>query len=281
MNRITKGIATSIANGKVMNDYSFSMVSKEVADNFKYLSGNRGMEVFEPKSQKKIQELVEYVCSGEPIGAILVNRETNTIMDGNHRLYAFRKIWEQCPTIKIPVQYCSTHKELENTRTINSKADNWQSWEYLMSDAINGDEQAKRIVRFCEENPICLAKNHKPSTRIAYALLTGKDGSHSVNKGEYNITDEQYETAKTIIMEINRILSVKKIDKTNEKFILAYCQLRRNNELKPILDNWDLFCTCKKNGLKSFKYQDVANKETQLNSLRAIVSKFQANELNK
>ena len=146
---------------------------------------------------------------------IVVNPVTMHILDGQHKLKAFKDAIDKClipSDVKILVAYWFVYDEAhENEITImlNSKSKNWSLNDYL--DAYAHDiTYYSRLKTFCETHSLC--KKINPNTgnvtlnyRYGAAIITGKGCQDSLKQGTFSFTDDQFASADVIHKELEAI----------------------------------------------------------------------------
>lgn len=170
---------------------------------------------------------------------IVVNPATNHILDGQHKLKAFKDAIDRgiIPAeVKILVAYWYVYDEAhENEVTImlNTKSKNWSLNDYINAYA-QDIEYYSKLKEFCEKHSLCkkVNKNGVESLnyRYAAAIITGKGQQEPLKQGTFSFTDEQLEKADTIHNEMAKI---------REKLGFT----RTSNEVEFMAKEWHYFRT--------------------------------------
>lgn len=145
---------------------------------------------------------------------IVINPKTGHILDGQHRLEAFIKAYENGlldENARIMVTFWDIDdEEIENTITIdlNSKTKNWQMGDYMASYSQYMEPYA-RLISFCKSHTLChqttKTGKEKLKYRYAAAMITGNCQQTQLKAGSFCFTDEQLKLGHTIHNEVYAI----------------------------------------------------------------------------
>lgn len=144
---------------------------------------------------------------------IIVNPFTGHILDGQHRLEAFKIAIEKglIPAdAKILVGYWrieDENHENEVTIMLNSKSKNWSQNDYL--DAYAKDiEYYSKLKDFCLSHSLCFNQHGNvttPNYRYGAAIITGKCCHGWLKDGSFSFTPDQLAVAENIHEEMVQI----------------------------------------------------------------------------
>lgn len=142
---------------------------------------------------------------------IVINPKTGHVLDGQHRLAAFKKAYEAGlidDNARILVSFWEIDdEEAENTITIglNSKTKNWRISDYMDSYSQYLEPYSK-LIAFCKSHTLCrkTTKNGKEKLnyRYAAAMITGAGQQKQLIGGTLTFTDEQLRLGNTIHNEL-------------------------------------------------------------------------------
>ena len=142
---------------------------------------------------------------------IVVNPITWHVLEGQHRLEAFKKAYENGEideNARILVALWEIKDlDLENIITIdlNSKTKNWSVEDYMTSYA-QYISYYEKLSEFCRTHTLCneVTKTGKEKLKYRYAaaMITGKGQQTNLKAGTFSFTDEQFKTADTIHKEL-------------------------------------------------------------------------------
>lgn len=144
---------------------------------------------------------------------VIVNPKSNNILDGQHRIEAFKKAHEKGlidDNARLLVGYWEVEPgEDENRLTIdlNTKTKNWSVDDYINSYAQGLPSYAK-LIEFCKTHTLCHVtsnKGERNKPRYAAAIITGKGCQSALKSGTFTFTDEQLKEADTIHKELLEI----------------------------------------------------------------------------
>ena len=152
---------------------------------------------------------------------ITVNRTTGYIIDGQHRLEAFKMLVNsgripEDSTISIMYVDCDPVNERALTINANVNSKKWQLNDYILSyAAIN--EQYANLHQWCAEHPLMYENKHTPDAkktkggyryRFAAALIKGKTCQKELIDGTFSATDEEYAIAEELYGQIDGIFRI-------------------------------------------------------------------------
>lgn len=151
-------------------------------------------------------DMVAYGCI-----PIIVNPVTNHILDGQHKLKAYKDAIDRglIPSdVKILVGYWRVNDEAhENEVTImlNSKSKNWSLNDYL--DAYAQDiEFYSKLKNFCQNHSLCKRISKGGTEQLMYrygaAIITGKGCQDVLKQGTFAFTDDQMAVADNVHQEM-------------------------------------------------------------------------------
>ena len=174
---------------------------------------------------------------------IIVNPVTNHILDGQHKLEAYKHAIDRglIPNdVKILIGYWRVNDEAhENEVTImlNSKSKNWALNDYLNAYAQDNDYYSK-LKTFCQSHS--LAKrirtngNEELKYRYGAAIITGKHTQAALRDGTLTFTDEEYKNADAIHKELVSIMKKLNLTSTNVEEMAIEWHLQR--KIVPVAD---------------------------------------------
>ena len=151
---------------------------------------------------------------GEVIEPIIVDRQSLSIVDGQHRYSAFRKILEDVnisseikSKITLPAIFADIDDPAEAAMQYNSSRKNWTIADYVHYKVGKGDLQYIRLQHFCDDNANYLYTspkngNGKPLYKSAAVILGGNPVL--LTKGTFiclNIPEE----ASKILLELTSL----------------------------------------------------------------------------
>lgn len=202
-------------------NYNLSKLFKilSVLEVLSFGKGQRNRQI----SHKHVNDFVNVIKNGKSkfylddgtylvfgIIPIIINPLTGHILEGQHRLEAFKKAYQAGlidENARILVAYWPIEdEEVENALIIelNSKTKNWTLEDYLNSYS-QYLEYYKKLREFCEGHELCINYKNGVRTfkyRYAAAMLTGKYQATSLRSGKFQFTDEEMKLGDTIHNEM-------------------------------------------------------------------------------
>ena len=190
----------------------FAKLAPSSARTLKYHPANR--EIKKNKVNSFFNKLVKGQSDSFP--PILVETNTRYVIDGQHRLEAYKKWWESGATEPIWVQYIDRQEEEIYPKIIdmNSSSSAWNSNDYYHGLMRNGNDGAKLLTDFCNGKEMLtrqIRKENRPNIRFASSMLCGKNLSRELKDGTISqcVTPEVVEygewTYKTFMTIYNAI----------------------------------------------------------------------------
>lgn len=175
-----------------------------------------------------------------PLGIlpVIVNPKFQHIMEGQHRIAAFKKSYERGDiddNARILVGFWEVEtEEAENALTIdlNTKTKNWSMDDYINSYAQYLPSFTK-LVEFCKTHTLCHVttnKGERNKPRYAAAIITGKGCQGALKAGTFTFTDEQLKEADTIHKELLEIRKKLNMPLTGDEieYMAAEWHVQRN-----------------------------------------------------
>lgn len=162
---------------------------------------------------------------------IMVNAETNNVLDGQHRVKAFIKAIENGwldPNATLSAKYiykADEESEVKQIINYNNEQSHWSLEHYIKSYIKQGNENYIKLNNFCETHILCKAKSGHNNARYGYAIITGEAGGAKLKGGLVTISDEQIKIGEVVhneIFEIFKILGLGTTGNTVEAFALAW-----------------------------------------------------------
>jgi hypothetical protein len=216
---------------KTSNEYLD--VTREFTNRFKSTSENR---LINHSHVAKIKEQMKNSLSNFP--PININRQTNNIIDGQHRLKAFQKLIDEGTLpidAKLAVMYSNMAEEVEREAIINANTNskNWSLDDYMSSYAFDNIEYRK-LDEWAQTHTLCF-DGKKTKFRYAAAMLKRQNCTKQLKDGTFNILPDDYIKGEEIHDELIEILSI--LEKPlNGNFIesitLAWANIRQLHTFK-------------------------------------------------
>lgn len=164
---------------------------------------------------------------------IIVNTRTNHIIDGQHRLEAFKRLHaagmlEKSATIEVYCAEMPEEQELDKIISANTNSKNWTVDDYIGCHARDGKEDYTRLQEWCKSHELT-SNNGKPKYKYGGALLLGKTCYNELKDGTFTATDEQYDRAEQVHAELLEIAEAMGLSGSNnwiEGFIVSWMSFR-------------------------------------------------------
>lgn len=178
-------------------------------DEFKFIDGNR--KIYMPHANKIARAIIEG-NQAQYIDAISVDINTYIVVDGQHRLTAFRKAWEKGIEAELDVRFKDYPKDmLPIIIDMNTNHKNWTTGDRVDSLRKDGNSIDK-LINFCNDDAHGLLHrtNKKgiktPTLRYATALILGRSITQDIKENKVKISDSQLANGDKLHKEAEAIL---------------------------------------------------------------------------
>lgn len=193
------------------------------SDCLHFIQGNRELHT----STGKIQDIESSMRAGDYIEPILVDEDTMSIVNGQHRYTAACNLWKQGIEYKLQI---TTHKFdnlLLAAIKYNSNFTRWTSKDYVNAYIVDGRESFALLENFIQEHPL-FQNNIAANTNYmgAAQLLTGSACYAVIPRGTLVITKSQCKEADVIYKELEELIKITGKGLIGKSHILAYVELR-------------------------------------------------------
>lgn len=160
---------------------------------FRVLKGNRDL--------KHVKRIIDSINEVGQMKIPIVINEKNEVIDGQHRLEAFKQLGLPVYYIVIP------DAGLAEAIALNNFQKPWTQSDYLQSFVNLGNENYKRFVSLAEKHNV---KSVNELTAIIYHQITTGGGNFSkkVRNGELILTEERKAEVEAILTIIDDLYSV-------------------------------------------------------------------------
>ncbi len=158
----------SIFNTVSENSFTINSKSEELID----LSGNRKTDLAHIKTIK------ESLMIGEFIPPVIVDKNTRSIIDGQHRYQAAKQLWASNIECKLNIIVHDFKNPLLAAIKFNSKSKRWTAENYVTAYCADGNENYTRLKEFADSHELTRGKY-----KLASIFILGKD----VNLGMGNL----------------------------------------------------------------------------------------------
>ena len=164
----------------IKNFEAFTKLAPSTAKTLKYHPANRMI------SKRKVDFFFKELINGESatFPNILVEVNTRYVIDGQHRLEAYKRWWDTGVTEPIKVQYIDLKPEqiVPKIQKLNCVSSAWTTTDYYRSLMATGNDGAKLLTDFCVGKELLSrqvreSKDKKfplPNMRFASNLLCGR-----------------------------------------------------------------------------------------------------------
>lgn len=191
-------------------------ITVDTVRTFSKLDGNRTINNIHVKNIKN-----QMKDSLELFPPITVNKQTNHIIDGQHRVTAFLDLvnkGELPNTATLDVKYVNISPEDERECAVNANtcSKRWELVDYIYSFSVFNNSY-KKLLKWCEEHPLCYPNRSKNSKgkrdykfKFAYSILKGRTSNNSkdLKNGTFNLTDDDIYLGNQVYSELETILDL-------------------------------------------------------------------------
>lgn len=157
--------------------------------------------------------------SAELMPPVTVNYQTMHIIDGQHRIEAFKELVRsgQLPNDAVIDVKCVDvpyEKELEAIIKANTNSKNWIVEDFIESYTMLGLDTYIKLKEWCQCHQLTNC-NGKPKYIYGAAMITGKECRKMLCNGDFNCTDEEFEQGDKVHAEITEIASILGLKSSN------------------------------------------------------------------
>lgn len=140
---------------------------------------------------------------------ITVNKSTNTVIDGHHRLKAYQELMEENKlpiTTELEVKYVDILKdeEEEAIKNANRNSKKWSVEDYIQSYKKAGNTAYIKFDEWCMRHILTRNNKNKPMRNYATSIIL-RTANYDFTIGKLDISDEQYEFADVYHEELVQI----------------------------------------------------------------------------
>lgn len=213
----------------------FDLVSYEDAKKFGRNNENR-----EIKSRTHLQKIKKQcLTSMEAMPPITVNVRTNHVIDGQHRLEAYKNLVAEGllgEDVKLKVMYVDMPIEEEKQAIIdaNTNSKNWSLDDYIDSYSKAGVISYVTLENWCKMHPLC-TENGKAKYRYGASIIKGKRCSTELKLGEFKVTQEEMARADDIhaeMLEIVELFGMKGKGNWIESLAVSWVGVRNQHDFR-------------------------------------------------
>lgn len=219
---------------------SIHEISREVASTFEFNALNR------PINPSQISNLKKNIFKSENpndtkmfVSPIIVNKRTNNVIEGQHRLKAFLDLTEKDEYSKatLGVMYVdiTPKKEVELMKIMNNTTKRWQTADFINSYIKSKNPNYVRLEKFCNSHELTKGNTEKslPKYRYGVAFIKGKNCDTDLRKGTFICTDDELEKGEIIHNEVLKIFDSMDInERSHLTEIVAFSWMQRRNDIK-------------------------------------------------
>lgn len=207
-------------------------VSREFTSRFKRTQENR---LLKPLNIKVLKEQMKTSLKNFP--PVHINKLTNNIIDGQHRIEAFQQLIDEggLPIdTKLSVMYTDIPEEKEKEAIINANKHktSWSLEDYIRSHRDN--PEYKKLEEWSKNHSLCF-DGKKTKVRYAGAILKRQNCTNMLKEGSFFISNEDLIKGEEIHDELVKILAILKKDiKGNfiESIALSWHDIRKLHSFK-------------------------------------------------
>lgn len=244
-----ENVVMSTLKGSYEKGINFIPTKENVNYNRIYLFNNpKAVEKFnfhnENRFLKKshIKEIIKDIESSpfhsKYFNPIRVDINTLSIADGQHRLSAFLKAWENGSkeVLRVIFEDYPKNDMINIVAKINSSNKNWTVSDYQHKLLVQGDDAMNQLERFGKEHTLTQKLNKDGEVvgcypRYVYAIVFGKNITSDVKKSNVVIEEGQVEFAAKLHSELEQLVQALGYEVSSwfESFACAWYNIRKND----------------------------------------------------
>lgn len=165
-----------------------------VDEKFEFLTGNRDV------IPSHVEGIKKAILNGAYMPAILVDANTNYIIDGQHRYCAYEKLWEEGHKIKMLVEYYNSTNAFKDAIDFNNTAIPWTLYVYLNAYKTAGIKEYVEFMDWVDsikDKIICTSEKRIPYQALLY--ICGVKTTSNLKAGLLKIETSDYKFANFIV----------------------------------------------------------------------------------
>lgn len=218
---------------ETIQNNEFVYVSREFTNRFKSTTENRMVNHGHLSRLKQQMEI-----SLHTFPPVTINKQTNHIIDGQHRISAFQKLVDEGKltiNAKLPVMYANMTEEDEQEAIINANTNskNWSLDDFMLAYSHENAEY-KKLESWAKAHTLCF-DGKKTKYRYAAAILKQQNCAKLLKDGSFSISNDDLKNGEKIHGELVELLAALK-KPTNGNYIegltLAWSSVRSLHPFK-------------------------------------------------
>lgn len=187
--------------------YAFDAFEVPVMDIFtRYINNRGGREDAMEKHVKEIKDAIVKEGNMDKIPPIIVDINTNQIVDGNCRFKALEYILEdgliEHPILRVIYEDIPENEFDDRVIQFNMGQQSWKLIDFIYNYSLRGYASFTKLIEFCNRNE-SLHDGNKINPRYGAAAL--KISSKDLNKVSLTISDEEIEAGNETVYEATEI----------------------------------------------------------------------------
>lgn len=200
----------------------------------KNLSNNKSNREFNRGHVNKLKK--QWLESSDLIPAATVNVVTNHIIDGQHRVEAYKELMAsgELPSntfLKVMLVSIPEKDERKAIVSANTNSKNWTADDYIKSYAKAGKEDYIKLTEWCRSHQLANA-NGKPKYIYGAAIITGRTTVREEILGDrMQISDSDFELANEIHAEMVEIANCLNLVSSNSWVTTLAASWRERRDL--------------------------------------------------
>jgi hypothetical protein len=230
------------------------------------------------------------------ISPLRVDINTMGVADGQHRLEAFKRAWENGSKEIMKVIFedypisNEGHDRMSIISRINGTNKNWGVTDHQHRLLIEGNTNMVNIAEFGKTHRLCQKKNKKGEVvdfypRYAYAILLGRNATKEVKDGSIKVSKQDLKFGEQINNELEHLVDSLGYEMNSwfESFAHAWYEIRKTDKLyNEVIDEILGIDAVYENIFSKFKgYQICTRKSEWLARFRGALSEMKRDKINK
>lgn len=161
------------------------------------------------------QQMVKYIDIMPPV---VINEKTNNIIDGQHRIEAFKYLVEndmidKNSVIRAQIVSVDPEEEINVIIDANTHSKSWAISNYVECYYKGGNENYIKLVKWCLDHELTFTgkTNPKPKYRYGFAIIKGEKDNGTLKNGSLVIEDWELEEADQTYLELVSLFKLLKL----------------------------------------------------------------------
>lgn len=198
-----------------------------------FVGGNRPINI------QHMREIKEAMRNGAFVPPVMVNTETNEIIDGQHRYRAACELWNEGIGYSLLVVFHDYGNALNSAIVYNNRSRVWKAKDYVRAYITQGNESYLLLQRFCDTH------EYMRDRYTAASQIISGNGDH-IKDGLFKATEASLVKAEQIYSELVQMTEITECPLIiRRNYVLAWMEVR--SSILGRMSFWEFIAKLKEN----------------------------------